>query len=330
MPTPFAQRGLPISKYWLINDFRRFHRAFYEPDEAFGRSSTGPQGFPLAPLLPITPRPTRPHFNGIRWPSFRASASAATIYVLNGPNLNLLGTREPETYGHATLADVEKLCAETAAQFGLKADCRQSNREGELIDFIHEAREKKAAGIIINAGGYSHTSIALHDAHRRGEDSDRRSACQQYSRPREIFGIIPSPPGPPSRRCAASASMATGSRSTALPPKSAPKRKPDFEKPTETTDRRLTLQPSPTSRIPDQEHGAPARKQSSGQVSRELQKRRQRAHSRARFAAGRDQSHRNRDRARRPAGARRAQHHDDGFDAGELSGPGIRQAPARP
>ena len=84
--------------------------------------------------------------------------------MLNGPNLNLLGTREPETYGHATLADVEKLCADTAAQFGLKADCRQSNREGELIDFIHEAHAKKAAGIVINAGGYSHTSIALHDA----------------------------------------------------------------------------------------------------------------------------------------------------------------------
>ena len=93
-----------------------------------------------------------------------AQASATTIYVLNGPNLNLLGTREPETYGHATLADVERLCAETAAKFGLKADCRQSNREGELIDFIHEAREKKAVGIILNAGGYSHTSIALHDA----------------------------------------------------------------------------------------------------------------------------------------------------------------------
>jgi len=92
-----------------------------------------------------------------------ADATSATIYVLNGPNLNLLGTREPETYGHATLADVEKLCAETAQQFGLTADCRQSNREGELIDFIHEARTK-AVGIIINAGGYSHTSIALHDA----------------------------------------------------------------------------------------------------------------------------------------------------------------------
>jgi 3-dehydroquinate dehydratase II len=93
-----------------------------------------------------------------------AKASADTIYVLNGPNLNLLGIREPEKYGHAKLADVEKLCVQTAAQYGLKADCRQSNREGELVDFIHEAREKKAAGIIINAGGYSHTSIALHDA----------------------------------------------------------------------------------------------------------------------------------------------------------------------
>src|SRR6476469_10187038 len=93
-----------------------------------------------------------------------AKTPAETIYVLNGPNLNMLGTREPETYGHAKLADVEKLCAQTAAQFGMKADCRQSNREGELIDFIHDAHANKAAGIIINAGGYSHTSIALHDA----------------------------------------------------------------------------------------------------------------------------------------------------------------------
>jgi 3-dehydroquinate dehydratase-2 len=93
-----------------------------------------------------------------------AQASTATIYVLNGPNLNMLGIREPEKYGHASLADVERLCVETAAQFGLTADCRQSNREGELIDFIHEAHAKKVSGIIINAGGYSHTSIALHDA----------------------------------------------------------------------------------------------------------------------------------------------------------------------
>jgi 3-dehydroquinate dehydratase II len=93
-----------------------------------------------------------------------ARTATDTIYVLNGPDLNLLGTREPATYGHATLADVEKLCADTAARFGLKADCRQSNREGELIDFIHQAHATKAVGIIINAGGYSHTSIALHDA----------------------------------------------------------------------------------------------------------------------------------------------------------------------
>lgn len=89
---------------------------------------------------------------------------AKTIYVLNGPNLNLLGTREPDIYGHHTLADVEKLCREAAARFGLSAECRQTNREGELVDFIHEAAAKKAAGIVINAGAYSHTSIAIHDA----------------------------------------------------------------------------------------------------------------------------------------------------------------------
>jgi 3-dehydroquinate dehydratase II len=93
-----------------------------------------------------------------------AKASAETIYVLNGPNLNLLGVREPEKYGHFSLADVEKLCVDTAAQYGLKADCRQSNHEGELVDFIQEAHAKKAVGIIINAAAYSHTSIALHDA----------------------------------------------------------------------------------------------------------------------------------------------------------------------
>ena len=87
-----------------------------------------------------------------------------TVYVLNGPNLNLLGTREPETYGHATLSDVETMCARTAAEFGLSVHCRQSNHEGELIDLIHEARVRGAVGIVINAGGYSHTSIALHDA----------------------------------------------------------------------------------------------------------------------------------------------------------------------
>ena len=92
-----------------------------------------------------------------------AKASRRTVYVLNGPNLNLLGTREPKTYGHETLADVEKLCRTTAENFGLQVDCRQSNREGELIDFIHEAKSG-AVGIVINGGGYSHTSIAIHDA----------------------------------------------------------------------------------------------------------------------------------------------------------------------
>lgn len=87
-----------------------------------------------------------------------------SIYVLNGPNLNLLGTREPEIYGRATLADVEKLCTETAAGLGLTAICRQSNHEGELIDWIHQARTDKAVGIVLNAGGYTHTSVALHDA----------------------------------------------------------------------------------------------------------------------------------------------------------------------
>lgn len=87
-----------------------------------------------------------------------------TIYVLNGPNMNLLGTREPEKYGHATLADVEKLCAATAARFGLEVVFRQSNHEGELVSWIQEAKAKGAAGILINAAGYTTTSIAILDA----------------------------------------------------------------------------------------------------------------------------------------------------------------------
>jgi 3-dehydroquinate dehydratase-2 len=89
---------------------------------------------------------------------------AKTIYILNGPNMNLLGTREPEKYGRATLADVEKLCADTAKRFGLDVVCRQSNKEGELVDWIQEAHAKKAAGIVINAAGYTTTSIAILDA----------------------------------------------------------------------------------------------------------------------------------------------------------------------
>jgi 3-dehydroquinate dehydratase II len=89
---------------------------------------------------------------------------AKTVYVLNGPNLNLLGMREPKTYGRATLREVEKLCREAARRHKLEVECRQSNHEGEIVDLIHEAAAKKAAGIIINAGGYTHTSVAIHDA----------------------------------------------------------------------------------------------------------------------------------------------------------------------
>ena len=89
---------------------------------------------------------------------------AKTIYVLNGPNLNLLGKREPDIYGRATLADVEKLCASTARRHGLGIVFRQSNHEGELVDWINEAFIKKAAGLIINPAGYTTTSIAILDA----------------------------------------------------------------------------------------------------------------------------------------------------------------------
>ena len=89
---------------------------------------------------------------------------AKTIYVLNGPNLNLLGTREPEKYGHATLADVEKVCRDAAKRFGLEVDFRQSNHEGALVDAIHEAKQKQAVGIVINPAAYSHTSVAILDA----------------------------------------------------------------------------------------------------------------------------------------------------------------------
>lgn len=85
------------------------------------------------------------------------------VMILNGPNLNLLGTREPEVYGKTTLAQIENACADQAVVLGLTTDFRQSNHEGELVDWIQEAREK-AAAIIINAGALTHTSIAIHDA----------------------------------------------------------------------------------------------------------------------------------------------------------------------
>jgi 3-dehydroquinate dehydratase-2 len=88
----------------------------------------------------------------------------ATIYVLNGPNLNMLGTREPDIYGHASLADVEKLCRATAERFGFTVEFRQSNHEGEIVDWIQEAGRNNAAGVVLNAAAYTHTSIAIHDA----------------------------------------------------------------------------------------------------------------------------------------------------------------------
>jgi 3-dehydroquinate dehydratase-2 len=93
---------------------------------------------------------------------------AKPIYVLNGPNLNLLGAREPAVYGHETLADVRRRCEARARALGLSIDFRQSNHEGELVAWIQEAREK-AAGVVLNAGAFTHTSIAILDALQAAE-----------------------------------------------------------------------------------------------------------------------------------------------------------------
>jgi 3-dehydroquinate dehydratase II len=94
--------------------------------------------------------------------------NGVTILILNGPNLNLLGVREPATYGTETLADIEEACLERASVLGLAIEFRQSNHEGQLVDWIQEAREA-AHGIIINPGGYSHNSVAILDALRATE-----------------------------------------------------------------------------------------------------------------------------------------------------------------
>lgn len=86
-----------------------------------------------------------------------------TIYVLNGPNLNLLGKRQPEIYGHDTLADVEENCSRLADEIGLRCRFLQSNHEGQIIDWVHEARDA-AAGIVINPAAFTHTSVAILDA----------------------------------------------------------------------------------------------------------------------------------------------------------------------
>lgn len=91
-------------------------------------------------------------------------ADAPLVYVLNGPNLNLLGLREPEVYGHDTLDDIAGRLEDQARALGLAIDMRQSNHEGHLIDWLHEANARGARAVILNPGGYTHTSVALHDA----------------------------------------------------------------------------------------------------------------------------------------------------------------------
>ena len=89
---------------------------------------------------------------------------AKTIYVVNGPNLNLLGTREPEKYGRATLADVEELCRDAGKRFGLAIEFRQSNHEGAIVEWIQEAGREQALGVVLNPAGYTTTSVAILDA----------------------------------------------------------------------------------------------------------------------------------------------------------------------
>ena len=91
-------------------------------------------------------------------------AALPLVYVLNGPNLNLLGMREPEIYGSDTLDDIAGRLEDKAKGLGLEIDLRQSNHEGHLIDWLHEAQARKAKAVILNPGGFSHTSVALHDA----------------------------------------------------------------------------------------------------------------------------------------------------------------------
>jgi 3-dehydroquinate dehydratase, type II len=88
------------------------------------------------------------------------------VYVLNGPNLNRLGKREPEIYGSQTLDDIAALLVERGRALGCEIEMRQSNHEGHLVDWIHEAQEQGAAAILLNAGAYTHTSVALLDAIR--------------------------------------------------------------------------------------------------------------------------------------------------------------------
>lgn len=98
--------------------------------------------------------------------SANAAVMSNLVYVLNGPNLNLLGTREPEIYGSATLDDIAGMLEDRARELGLEVDVRQTNHEGHLVDWLHEARAEGAKAVLLNAGAYTHTSIALLDAIR--------------------------------------------------------------------------------------------------------------------------------------------------------------------
>ncbi|HEX8262421.1 MAG TPA: type II 3-dehydroquinate dehydratase [Allosphingosinicella sp.] len=91
-------------------------------------------------------------------------AALPTIYVLNGPNLNLLGTREPEIYGSGTLDELAGQIEDRALELGVEVEIRQSNHEGHLIDWLHEAQARGAKAVILNAAGFTHSSVALHDA----------------------------------------------------------------------------------------------------------------------------------------------------------------------
>lgn len=91
-------------------------------------------------------------------------AASTTVFVLNGPNLNLLGLREPEIYGHDTLDDIAGSLEDRAQALGLTIDMRQSNHEGHLVDWLHQANALPARAVLLNAGGFTHTSVAIHDA----------------------------------------------------------------------------------------------------------------------------------------------------------------------
>lgn len=107
-----------------------------------------------------------PHAWAARYVAGMTDIASKTVYVLNGPNLNLLGLREPEIYGSATLDDIAGLLEDRARELGLDIDMRQSNHEGHLVDWLHEAQAEGVKAVLLNAGAYTHTSIALLDAIR--------------------------------------------------------------------------------------------------------------------------------------------------------------------